>query len=192
MNTLATLLGAKKTVFTIPEMKLIFRKENGRYINLLLQPLKKQWILINPHYGIWALKEYDILELASKLKSHSYISFETVLQKAGIIFQNYEHTITLASNNTLTKKIKWYDFVYHKIRDSILTNPVGIINKGNTYMIASPERAVCDMVYLYKNILFDNIRPLHPEKLEEIAIAYPKKTLLLLKQLIKNVRASNA
>lgn len=190
MKTLATLLNTKKTVFTISELKQIFKKENGKYINLLLQPLKKQWILINPHYGIWAFKEYDLLELASKLKSKSYISFETVLQKTGIIFQNYEHTVTLASNNTLTKKTKWYDFTYHKIRDSILTNPIGIINHNNIYMIASPERAVCDTVYLYNTIIFDNLRPLQAEKIEEIANIYPKKTFLLLIQLIKNVRSS--
>ncbi len=190
MKTLATLLHTQKTVFTISELKQIFKKENGGYINLLLQPLKRQWILINPHYGIWAFKEYDILELASKLKSHSYISYETVLQRAGIIFQNYEHTITLASNNTLTKKIKWYDFVYHKIRDSILTNPIGIINHNNTYMIASPERAICDTVYLYNTIVFDNLRPLQTEKIQEIAYIYPKKTFLLLMELIKNVESS--
>ncbi|MEI7919795.1 MAG: hypothetical protein WCH65_06600 [bacterium] len=57
-------------------------------------------------------------------------------------------------------------------------------------MIASPERAICDTVYLYNTIIFDNLRPLQAEKIEEIANIYPKKTFLLLIQLIKNVRSS--
>jgi hypothetical protein len=42
MKTLATLIKTKKTVFTIADLRKIFQKENGSYINLLLQPLKKQ------------------------------------------------------------------------------------------------------------------------------------------------------
>jgi len=54
-------------------------------------------------------------------------------------------------------------------------------------MIATTERAVCDMVYLYKDIIFDNIRPLKKQKLEEISKIYPKSTILLINKLIQNV-----
>jgi hypothetical protein len=57
-------------------------------------------------------------------------------------------------------------------------------------MIASPERAICDTVYLYNTIVFDNLRPLQTEKIQEIAYIYPKKTFLLLMELIKNVESS--
>ena len=59
-------------------------------------------------------------------------------------------------------------------------------------MIASPERAVCDMVYLYGNMHFDNLRPLNADRLEEIKNIYPQKTLLLLDAFIKDVRSSQA
>jgi hypothetical protein len=68
-----------------------------------------------------------------------------------------------------------------------LKNPIGIINYKNKYMIATTERAVCDMVYLYKDIIFDNIRPLEKQKLEEISKIYPKSTILLINKLIQNV-----
>lgn len=190
MNLLAKLLATRKTVFSLSELKIILKRENNVYINLLLQSLKKKWILQNLSYGIWAFRDYDIFELASKLRSSSYISFETVLEKSGIIFQHYDHTIFLASNNSFKKQIGKLTFEYHKIKDTILTNSLWMVNVENRYMIASPERAVCDMVYLYKNIVFDNIRSLNADKLEEIAQIYPKKTNLLLNQLIKNVRSS--
>jgi len=68
-----------------------------------------------------------------------------------------------------------------------LKNPIGIVNYQNKYMIATTERAVCDMVYLYKDIIFDNIRPLKKQKLEEISKIYPKSTILLINKLIQNV-----
>jgi hypothetical protein len=41
------------------------------------------------------------------------------------------------------------------------------------------------MVYLYKNTNFDNISNLDLKRLEEISCIYPKKTNLLLSNLIK-------
>lgn len=190
MKIINILLSTKKTVFSTGELKQLFKKENGSYINTSLQPLKKSGILINPMKSIRSFKEYDILELGAKLKSQSYISFETVLQQAGVIFQTYEYTITLASDNTVTKHVVWADFTYHKIKNTILTNPMGIYNHENKYMIASPERAVCDMVYLYHNIYFDNLTPLNADLIDELAPIYPKTTILLLKKLADHVRSS--
>ena len=105
MGVLTRLLQTKKTVFNFSELKILFKKENSSYINLLLQPLKKKGVLLNLSYGIWVFKDYNLLELASKIRPGSYISFETVLQKAGVIFQHYDHTISLAGNNTLKKQV---------------------------------------------------------------------------------------
>lgn len=188
MNNATKLLDTWNTVFSIADIKKIFGKTNSAYVNLLLQSLKKQWILQNIYYGIWVFQKYDLLELASKLVKSSYISFETVLQKHNVIFQHYQKTITLASTNTLQKQVDWYIFAYHKIRDSILMNPIGIQNTGK-YMIASAERAICDMIYLYKNIHFDNIGSLDLMRLEEIAHIYPKTTFLAIQKLIDNAQS---
>jgi len=53
-------------------------------------------------------------------------------------------------------------------------------------MIASAERAVCDMIYLTKNYHFDNISNLNIDKLEDIKDIYNKTTALLINKLIKN------
>jgi hypothetical protein len=42
MKILQKLIESKKTVFTISDMKKIFQNENNKYINLLIQPLKRE------------------------------------------------------------------------------------------------------------------------------------------------------
>lgn len=191
MKYLKTLIESKNTVFTISELKFLFNIKNPTQINEILQTMKNQNIINNLWYWIRALPEYDKLELASKLRKNSYISLEYVLQKSGIIFQSYEKTITLAGNNTFTKEIDWLNFEFHKIKPSILTNPLWLVYTWK-YYIATPERAVCDMIYLYKNIVFDNIQPLNVELLSELLEIYPNTTSLLIKKLIKNVKSRKA
>ncbi len=191
MKYLKLVIESKKTVFTISELKFLFKIKNSAQINLIMQRMKKQNIVKNLWYGIWTLPEYDKLELASKLRQSSYISLEYILQKNGIIFQSYEKTITLVSHNTFNKKIDWLNFEYHKIKSTILTNPLWLVYTGK-YYIATPERAVCDMIYLYKNIFFDNIQSLDSQLLSSLSKIYPHTTSLLIKKLIKNVKSRKA
>ena len=191
MKYLKKLIDSNNTVFTISELKFLFNIKNSTQINLIMQRMKKQNIVKNIWYGIWTLNDYDKLELWSKLRKNSYISLEYVLQKRGVIFQSYEKTITLVSNNTFTKEIDWLNFEYHKIKPSILTNPLWLIYTWK-YYIATPERAVCDMIYLYKNVVFDNIQSLNTELLSDLSKIYPHTTSLLIKKIIKNVKPRKA
>lgn len=191
MKYLKTLIESKNTVFTTSELKILLNIKNASQLNVNLQTMKNQNIINNLWYWIRALPEYDKLELASKLRKSSYISLEYILQKNGIIFQSYEKTITLVSNNTFIKEIDWLTFEFHKIKQSILTNPLWLIYTWK-YYIATPERAVCDMIYLYKNITFDNIQSLNTELLSELSEIYPHTTSLLINKLIKNVKSRKA
>lgn len=187
MSTLIKIMQSKKTVFTIDDIQKLLHIKSNAYARLLLHRYKKAGVFSSPLAGIFVLSGYNSYQLATKMIPWSYVSCETVLQAAGIIFQDYSHTITLIADNTYEKKIDGTTFVYHKIKDSILYNPIGIQNYQNSYMMASPERAVCDSIYLHKNIFFDNLRPLDITKLEEIKDIYPQATILLINQLIKNV-----
>ena len=143
----------------------------------------KLWIFQYISKWIYALKSYDIFELAMKLKKNSYISFETVLKKEGIIFQDYGNTIFLASNQTLEKHVWATELRYLKLKNSILTHPEWIIYKG-WYMIASPERAICDRLYLSSGYYFDNLEHIDWEKLEQISQIYNKRVTLEVKKLL--------
>lgn len=191
MKYLSNLIASKNTVFTISELKFLFNIKNAVHINLIMQRMKKQNIVKNLAYGIWTLNDYDKLELWSKLRKNSYLSLEYVLQQHGIIFQAYEKTITLVSNNTFTKEIDGLTFEYHKIKANILTHPLWLKYQWK-YFIATPERAVCDMIYLYKDSRFDNVQALDTGLLSQLSEIYPMTTSLLIKKLIKNVESRKA
>lgn len=165
------LLRNKQSVFTFKEVNMLaggevdpalLRRRISYYVKKGdLQPLRR---------GIYAKdKKYDKLELANRIYTPSYISLETVLHRAGVIFQFYAQ-IFIASY--LTREIKVDDqvFSYRKIKDEILTRtqpPTGIEHKG-TYSIAIPERAFLDVVYLSKDYHFDNLSALNWEKVFEL------------------------
>ena len=187
MKYIGILLQNKQSVFSLQELWFLWNIEKIWYLRLLVHRMKKQWLLLHVGPWLYALPDYDQFELASKIYSPSYISFETVLQSAGVIFQDYSKTITLATNNRRTKYIGGISYEYHKLKDSIFTNPLWIINKDNLYQIASAERAICDSIYLYKNNYFDNTSGLDKELLKELKHLYPKTTTLLVDQLIKKL-----
>lgn len=185
MSNVWKLLQSKRTVFTYQNLQSILWIQNRETLKSFLDRQIKAWILIRPYMWIYAFKNFDIFEFASKIKTQSYISFETVLKKEWVIFQNYGKTVFLASNNTIEKKAFWYKFKCLKLKDSILYNPIWLINKW-WYMIASKERAICDRLYLSQNYYFDNLEWIDKQKLVEISQIYNQRVILQVKKLIKN------
>lgn len=175
-----SLLRAKQTLFTFKEVSMIaganstaplLRRKISYYVKRgQLHPLRR---------GIYAKdKKYDKFELSNRIHTPSYISFETVLARAGVIFKNHG-PIFLASYLTRELNIENQIYSYRKISDAILTNAgssQGIENKG-TYSIAIPERAFLDVVYLNKDYHFDNLSALDWEKVFEILPIYENKEM---------------
>lgn len=187
MLNIEKIITSWKTIFTVSDLKNLFETENENTVRNYLSNGWKKWIFMNFYYWIWWFQKYDLFELASKMKKNSYISFETVLKKEWIIFQDYWNNIFLASDNNIEKKTKDYNFKFLKIQDKILYNPIWIIHKWN-YAIASKERAICDRLYLSKNYYFDNLDWVDFEKLKQVASIYNKRVILEVNQLIKNVK----
>ena len=183
MKYIDVLLRSKKTVFSNEDLKFLFQISNRNTLKSLLSRLVKNGILLHPSSWIYTFPHSDDLEFAVHLKKKSYISFETVLKQKSIIFQDYGNTIFLASDKTISKSVFWKCFEYHKLKDTLLLNPMGITQTG-TYAIASPERAVCDRLYLSPNYYFDNIDPLNAEKLLQIAKIYNQRVVLSVKKIL--------
>lgn len=179
------LLKSRKTIFNYNDIKNLLWITNKNTIKSFFNRSVNQWILQNIYKGFYALNDYSIYELWTKLKINSYISFETVLKKEWVIFQDYWESIFLASDDSVTKKVEKIEFKYLKIKNDILLNPLGIINKWN-YMIATKERAICDRIYLSKNYYFDNIEWIDKEKLIQISKIYNKRVILEVNKLVKN------
>lgn len=177
MNKYQKILDSWKSVFTKKDLEKILDLKSKDALDKFLYRSKKTWILKNIFYGIYVLKNYNVLELACKIKKKSYISLETVLKEKGVIFQYYEK-LFLISDNSLEKNVDDKTFCYKKIKDEILLNQLWLIHKKN-YIIASLERAICDRIYLTKNYYFDNCDQVNFEKLEEISKIYKNNRVIL-------------
>ena len=170
------LLRSPKTVFSTKDVALLWAEERELKVSGRLNKYVKAGKLIRVHRGLYAKdNNYEKLELATKIYTPSYISFETVLAKAGVIFQFYGQ-IFVASYVKREIVVDEQIYSYKRIRDSILTNRVGVEAKDD-YHIASPERAFLDIVYLSKDYHFDNLSSLNWERVFEILPIYKNKSM---------------
>ncbi len=152
------------------------KKKNPTLLKRRLNYYIKEGELYPIRKGLYAKnKDYNRYELATKIYTPSYISFETVLAEAGVIFQYYER-IFIASYLTREIAVDKQKYSYRKIKDSILTDNIGIEHKNN-YAIATPERAFLDIVYLNKDYYFDNFSVLNWDKVFEILPIYSNKRM---------------
>ena len=189
---LKPLIDTKQTVFNVDDLRQIWQVEDKNYLKTIIARLFKSGKIIRIKRGVYAInKNYNKYELASKIKSPSYISLETVLQKNGIIFQDYSKSIYNISNNTVKKKVQGTVFKYFKIKDDILFSPLGI-EKNNFITIASTERAIADRVYLTPGYYFDNLREVDTKKLKQISKIYNKRTQMEIKEIIRFIQKNYA
>jgi predicted transcriptional regulator of viral defense system len=189
---LKPLIDTKQTVFNVDDLRQIWQVEDKNYLKTIIARLFKSGKIIRIKRGVYAInKNYNKYELASKIKSPSYISLETVLQKNGIIFQDYSKSIYNISNNTVKKKVQGTVFKYFKIKDDILFSPLGI-EKNNFINIASTERAIADRVYLTPGYYFDNLREVDTKKLKQISKIYNKRTQMEIKEIIRFIQKNYA
>lgn len=173
---LYALLRSPKTIFSTKDAALLWGEEKDSTVSVRLNKYVRTGKLIRVRRGLYAKdKNYDKLELATKIFTPSYISFETVLAKAGIIFQFYGQ-ILVASYLTREVTVDDKKYSYKRVRDSILTNHMGIEAKNN-YHTASPERAFLDIVYSSRDYHFDNLSPLNWERVFDILPIYKNKSM---------------
>lgn len=167
---------SEKTVFSVGDLRLLWGVQDVLYLKTVINRLFLRGSIVRIGRGLYARNlQYDVLEAANKVKTPSYVSLETVLAKENVIFQRYGGIVYSVSNNTLSRKVGAYEFRYKKIRDSILSNPIGIEQQGSA-MVATKERALADCLYLAPGYHFDNVRQINKDRLAEIARIYNART----------------
>lgn len=176
-SLIAKLYRSPKTILTNKDLALIWQKNKQPDLKNKIAYYVKQKTLIRLTRGVFTKdKNYHPQELATRIYAPSYISFETVLREAGIIFQ-HDSAIFVASKWPQKIKIDKHRFIFRKLKNSVLFNPTGVTNR-NGYSIATPERAFLDMIYLFPNYYFDNLEPINWEKCDQMAKIYHNQQLL--------------
>lgn len=167
---------SESTVFTAKEIALLLGVRNIDTLKSRINYYVKKGDITAVRRGIYVKNNYNNLELATKIYSPSYISLETVLEKEGVIFQHYEaiFVISYLSRKLIVDK---KEIQIKKIKNDVLLNPIGILKESN-YAIASKERALLDVIYLYKDYYFDNLKSIEWDRAFEIARIYETKKLI--------------
>lgn len=175
-NDILKILRSDRTVFSFKDILLASKDKNPVLLRRRLNYYIKNGELYSIRKGFYAKDEnYSREEMAVKMYTPSYVSFETVLTKEGVIFQHYGQ-IFVASYLTRQVEADKEKYVYRKIKDCVLTNNKGIENKAN-YSVASKERAFLDMLYLNRNYHFDNLSLIDWKKVLSILPIYSNKRM---------------
>ena len=170
------LLRSTQSIFSTKDVVLLWSEQNESAVRVRLNYYAKTGKLIRVHRGFYAKdKNYNRFELATRIYTPSYISFETVLTREGVNFQYYGN-IFVASymNREITVGDQKITFV--RMKDYVLSNSTGI-EHASGIATASRERAFLDRVYVSKDYHFDNLRSLDWNKVMEILPIYNNKRL---------------
>lgn len=175
-NYLNSILRSQKTVFTSKDLALIWQEPLTAKTWVRIQYYIRKGDLFRVRNGIYTKKEdYNRLELATRIYAPSYVSFETVLVKEGLIFQYYEN-ISVASYLDREVTVDHQIYTFRKVKTKVLVNSVGVDHSDET-SIATKERAFLDILYVNSDYHFDNLGGLQWEKVFELLPIYGIKRL---------------
>ena len=165
-----------KTVFSTKDVALLWGEEKEQTVSGRLYKYVKARKLVKVHRGIYAKdKNYNRFELATRIYTPSYISFETVLTRAGINFQHYGN-IFVATYVTREIEADGQKISFVRMKDYVLSNTTGI-EHADGIATATKERAFLDRIYISKDYHFDNLNALDWNKIFEILPIYNNKRM---------------
>lgn len=187
---LQSILRLSKTVLTLKDIALLWQDADTDAARVRLNYYVRKGGLYRIRRGLYAKSEdYNKLELATRVFTPSYVSFETVLTREGLIFQ-YQTQITVASYLTRDITIDEQVYSYRKLKDTVLTNSMGIKHIDETSS-ATKERAFLDTFYNNTDYHFDNLRSLDWDKVFVILPMYENKRMTKkVKQLFKQSQST--
>ena len=173
---LEVLLRSSQTIFSSKDVALMWGEDNENIIKNRLNKYVKSGKLFKVRRGLFAKdKNYNRYELATRINTPSYISFETVLGSSGMTFQYYGN-IFVASYIKRNMEVDGQRIEFVRMKDYVLSNTLGIENSDG-YARATKERAYLDRIYVSKKYYIDNISPLDWEKVFEILPIYHNKRM---------------
>ena len=169
---------SKINLFTIRALKdLIEVKKESTFFDILRRLLKNE-VLLKVEKGKYLLKGVKIHDftLANFIYQPSYISFESALNFYGILSQFPYEIASSTSKKTAQKTIEGKSFVYIHIKKDLFWG----YEKNNNFLIALPEKALLDQMYLaskgLRSLSLDeyDFSRINTKKFQEFLIKYPQ------------------
>jgi predicted transcriptional regulator of viral defense system len=108
------------------------------------------------------IDEKTLFEIANRIYSPSYISFEMALSRYGLIPESIYSITSASSRKTRTFRTKIANFIYKTVKPELFFGYVITGTSGKIYKIASCEKALLDYFYLNPSVKkpsdFESIR----------------------------------
>ena len=151
------LLESGLTLINSKTLKDILGIKSERTYYRIVSDFIKNGVLINIEKNKYCVtgKNIDTFEIANFLYQPSYISLETALNYWGILSQFPFEITNVTSKKNITKKFDEKIYSYSHINSKYF----GMFTKKNNMLIALPEKALFDQIYLaskgLKSINFD-------------------------------------
>lgn len=175
-NVIYDILASPRTVFNMQSLMMLSDNYDTASLSQSLYYYQKKGLIRRVRRGVYAKAGYDEKELACSFFSLSYISLQYVLLKAGVIFQ-FSDEVTCISTLNRSVVIDGRTYSYRRIKPEIWADMAGIVQRDG-YMVATPERALLDMMYLFPGIeYFDNTDILDRDMLLKLSLSYDNKVL---------------
>lgn len=175
-NIFEAILSSPRTVFNVQSLRMLSECEDSQKLTSSLHYYVKTGKIRNPRRGIYTKEDYDEKEMACSIFRPAYISLEYVLQRTGVVFQ-YDDAVTCISYLNRIVEIDEKTYQFRIINPELWIGMDGIEQHDNI-LIATPERAFLDMVYLSSgNCYFDNLHPLNKTKVKQLLTLYKSKVL---------------
>lgn len=175
-NVLEVIFNSTRSVFNVQSLRMLTECEDSQKLTKSLHYYVKEGKIRNPRRGIYTKATYNEREMACSLFRPAYISLEYVLQRAGVVFQ-YDDTITCVSYLNRIAEVDEKIYQFRIINPELWIGMEGI-DQNDNILIATPERAFLDMVYLSAgNCYFDNLHPLNKTKVKQLLPLYQSKVL---------------
>ncbi|MFA4942114.1 MAG: hypothetical protein WC564_00550 [Patescibacteria group bacterium] len=164
-------------IFHIDDLARIWGVSNRNTLSTSLKRYIERGLIYRLYRGLYSIKpvvELDPLLLgAQAINSYCYLSGETILVKQGIIFQQVDY-FTFIGQKTKRFKIGNYKYYCRQLKDGFLYNDIGI-DKTGKFNLATPERAVADILYFNPKYHFDNPSAINWPEVKRIQAAVYNK-----------------
>lgn len=169
---------SRLSFFTIKTLKDILEVRKESSLFPVINNLLRSEILVKIERDKYLLKGANVPDfaIANYIYEPSYISCESALNFYGILSQFTYEITSITLKKTIEKSFEGKVYVYNHIKRDLFWG----YEKQNGFLIAFPEKAVLDQLYLtakgYKNINFDeyDLSRISISRLKKYLKKYPK------------------
>ncbi|OGG11927.1 hypothetical protein A2Z00_04370 [Candidatus Gottesmanbacteria bacterium RBG_13_45_10] len=160
MYKIDILLKQNQKLFHTNDLAILWGIDNRNTLYTAIKRYVAKGVLVPVQKGLYATVLLDQLDPSilgdAVIHTYSYISCETVLARAGVLFQAGE-AMTFVSSFSRRFVIASHVYIVRKLADRFLFQDTGILRQEGV-LTATTARAVADMRYFHPAAHFDNPR----------------------------------